>query len=53
MKTNLKCQLLYFDTDSLLYEFKSEDLYRKISEKKTIWMNLTCQITRRTTLSAV
>ena len=53
MKTNFKCQLLYSDTDSLLYEFKSEDLYRKISEKKTIWMNLTCQITRRTTLSTV
>ena len=34
MKTNFKCQILYSDTDSLPYEFKSEDLYHEISKKK-------------------
>ena len=34
MKPNFECQLLYSDTDSLLYQVKSEDLYREISEKR-------------------
>ena len=36
MKPNFECQLLYSDTDSLLYQVKSEDLYREISEKRNI-----------------
>ena len=36
MKPNFECQLLYSDTDSLLYQVKSEDLYREISEKRKI-----------------
>ena len=51
MKPNFECQLLYSDTDSLLYQVKSEDLYREFSKKGTFWMNLTCRITRWTALS--
>ena len=36
MKTNYECQLLYSDTDSLLYEIKSETLYGGIFEKRNI-----------------
>ena len=36
MKPNFECQLQYSDTDSLLYQVKSEDLYREISEKRSI-----------------
>ena len=34
MNTNFRCQLLYCDTDSFLYEIKSKNLYREISENK-------------------
>ena len=36
MKPIFECQLLYSDTDSLLYQVTSEDLYREISEKRNI-----------------
>ena len=36
MKRNFECQLLYPDTDSLLYQVKSGDLYREISKKRNI-----------------
>ena len=34
MTPNFECRLLCSDTDSLLYQVKSEDLYREISEKR-------------------
>ena len=51
MKPNFECQLLYSDTDSLLYQVKSEDLYREISEKRNILNELDLSTLERTTLS--
>ena len=35
MKPNFECRLLYSDTDSLLYQVKSEDLYAKFPKRGT------------------
>ena len=40
MKPNFEYQLLYSDTDSFLYQIKSENLYLKISEKRNILIEL-------------
>ena len=42
LTTNFDCQLLFSDTNSLLYETKSKD--RNFRKKEIIWMNLTFQI---------
>ena len=44
MKRNFDCQFLYSDTDSLLYEIKSDDLYREHSEKRNILIDLDLSI---------
>ena len=48
MKPNFECQQLYSDTDSLLYQVKSEDLYQEISEKMNILNEHDLSTTRKT-----
>ena len=53
MKNAFDCQLIYSDTDSLLYEINHVDLYKELAENANLKKTSTSQTTRKITLCII